>query len=112
MGQGQIPPRGVGRGWGCIVTEVERRAALDAIGAEVSVCTRCRLHETRTKSVPGEGTSDSEVIFVGEGPGHNEGLRHSTRRSTPMPNPTRQTISLSSRMITIHRPPHASNDAR
>ena len=72
MGQGQIPPRGVGRGWGCIVTEVERRAALDAIGAEVSVCTRCRLHETRTKSVPGEGTSDSEVIFVGEGPGYNE----------------------------------------
>jgi len=54
------------------VTEVERRAALDAIGAEVSACTRCRLHETRTKAVPGEGTSESEVIFVGEGPGYNE----------------------------------------
>jgi DNA polymerase len=54
------------------VTEVERRAALDAIGAEVAVCRRCRLHQTRTKAVPGEGTAATEVIFVGEGPGFNE----------------------------------------
>ena len=54
------------------MTEVERRAALDAIGAEVAVCTRCRLHQTRTKAVPGEGTAATEVIFVGEGPGFNE----------------------------------------
>ncbi len=52
--------------------EAERRAALDAIGAEVAACTRCRLHETRTKAVPGEGTAATEVIFVGEGPGFNE----------------------------------------
>ena len=50
------------------MTEVERQAALDAIGSEVSACTRCRLHETRTKAVPGEGTSVSEVVLVGEGP--------------------------------------------
>jgi DNA polymerase len=54
------------------VTEAERQAVLDAIGAEVSACTRCRLHETRTKAVPGEGTAATEVIFVGEGPGFNE----------------------------------------
>jgi uracil-DNA glycosylase len=54
------------------VTEAERRAALDAIGAEVAVCTRCRLHQTRTKAVPGEGTAATEVFFVGEGPGFNE----------------------------------------
>jgi DNA polymerase len=54
------------------VTEVERQTALDAIGAEVSACTRCRLHETRTRAVPGEGTAETEVIFVGEGPGFNE----------------------------------------
>ena len=54
------------------MTEVERRAALDAIAAEVAVCTRCRLHQTRTKAVPGEGTAATEVIFVGEGPGFNE----------------------------------------
>jgi uracil-DNA glycosylase family 4 len=54
------------------VTDAERQAALDAIGAEVAACTRCRLHEGRTRSVPGEGNAGTEVIFVGEGPGFNE----------------------------------------
>jgi uracil-DNA glycosylase family 4 len=54
------------------VTEAERRSALEAIASEVAVCTRCRLHETRTKSVPGEGNPSTEVVFVGEGPGFNE----------------------------------------
>ncbi len=54
------------------MTEVERLAALDAIASEVAVCTRCRLHQTRTKAVPGEGTAATEVMFVGEGPGFNE----------------------------------------
>ena len=54
------------------MTDAERRAALDAIGAEVAVCTRCRLSQTRTKAVPGEGTEATEVVFVGEGPGFNE----------------------------------------
>lgn len=54
------------------MTEAERRAALDAIAAEVAVCTRCRLHQTRTRAVPGEGTAATEVLFVGEGPGFNE----------------------------------------
>jgi DNA polymerase len=54
------------------VTDAERRAALEVIANEVSVCTRCRLHETRTKAVPGEGDAATEVVFVGEGPGMNE----------------------------------------
>jgi len=54
------------------VTDVERRTALEAIAAEVRVCTNCRLHETRTKAVPGEGDPETEVVFVGEGPGFNE----------------------------------------
>ncbi len=54
------------------MTGTERQSALDAIGAEVAVCTLCRLHETRTKSVPGEGSAATEVVFVGEGPGFNE----------------------------------------
>jgi uracil-DNA glycosylase family 4 len=54
------------------VTEAERRAALEEIADEVRVCTRCRLHETRTKAVPGEGDASTEVMFVGEGPGMNE----------------------------------------
>jgi len=54
------------------VTGAERRAALDQIASEVSACTRCRLSETRTRAVPGEGSPDTEVVFVGEGPGMNE----------------------------------------
>lgn len=54
------------------MTGAERRAALEDIAAEVRVCTRCRLHETRTRAVPGEGDPDTEVLFVGEGPGMNE----------------------------------------
>ena len=54
------------------MTDAERRSALEGIAAEVRVCTNCRLHETRTKAVPGEGDPDTEVVFVGEGPGFNE----------------------------------------
>jgi uracil-DNA glycosylase len=54
------------------VTHAEREAALQAVATEVRACTRCRLHETRTLAVPGEGSPDTEVVFVGEGPGFNE----------------------------------------
>ena len=54
------------------MTDAERRVALEAIAAEVRVCTNCRLHETRTRAVPGEGDPETEVVFVGEGPGFNE----------------------------------------
>ncbi len=54
------------------MTRDERREALEAIASEVRSCTRCRLHEGRTHAVPGEGEPDTEVVFVGEGPGFNE----------------------------------------
>jgi uracil-DNA glycosylase len=54
------------------VTRGERHAALEAIASEVRSCTRCRLGEVRTRAVPGEGDPDTEVVFVGEGPGFNE----------------------------------------
>ena len=54
------------------MTAPERRAALDAIAAEVRACTACRLHAGRTNAVPGEGDPMTEVVLVGEGPGVNE----------------------------------------
>lgn len=54
------------------MTEDERRQALEVIAAEVRTCRNCRLHETRTNAVPGEGDPETEVVFVGEGPGFNE----------------------------------------
>jgi uracil-DNA glycosylase len=54
------------------MTPEERRIGLDAIAAEVRACQRCRLGATRTQAVPGEGEYETEVVFVGEGPGFNE----------------------------------------
>jgi DNA polymerase len=42
------------------------------IAAEVRVCTECRLSETRTNAVPGEGSVTARIMFVGEGPGQRE----------------------------------------
>ena len=53
-------------------TTEQRRAALEAIAAEVRTCQRCRLAQQRTKAVPGESHPDTEVVFVGEGPGQTE----------------------------------------
>ena len=35
-------------------------------------CTLCTLSEKRTQAVPGEGSLDAEIMFVGEGPGFYE----------------------------------------
>jgi uracil-DNA glycosylase family 4 len=53
-------------------TSAERRDALEVIAAEVRACRRCPLWAGRTNAVPGEGDPDTEVVFVGEGPGFNE----------------------------------------
>ena len=68
------------------VTHDERQAALDEVAAQVRACTRCRLHETRTHAVPGEGSADTEVVFVGEGPGfHEDRLGPAVRRTRRRP---------------------------
>ena len=47
---------------------------LDALHDEIRVCPKCRLAETRTKAVPGEGNGRARLMFVGEGPGEQEDL--------------------------------------
>jgi len=47
-------------------------ASLKSIAEEVRVCTRCRLHESRTHAVPGEGHLHARVLFIGEAPGRQE----------------------------------------
>ncbi|HSU16608.1 uracil-DNA glycosylase [Longimicrobium sp.] len=53
----------------------EEIAALPVLGAvrEVSLgCPRCRLAETRTRVVFGEGSETAQLMAVGEAPGENE----------------------------------------
>ena len=47
-------------------------AALAAIAAEVSQCKLCRLYEGTTHPVPGAGSPNAEILFIGEGPGFYE----------------------------------------
>jgi DNA polymerase len=50
----------------------QRREQLVDLFKEVSTCTKCPLHETRTKAVFGAGNADAELMFVGEAPGADE----------------------------------------
>jgi uracil-DNA glycosylase family 4 len=50
----------------------ERRQELVALFNEVKDCTKCPLHETRTKAVFGAGDANADLMFVGEAPGAEE----------------------------------------
>ena len=58
------------------MTDAGRRQALEAIAAEVRSCTDCRLHETRTKAVPGvivkDDPSQHEYPIATEAAGRDE----------------------------------------
>ena len=45
---------------------------LEVLAAEVVRCTRCLLHQGRTKAVPGEGPENADIMFIGEAPGFHE----------------------------------------
>jgi uracil-DNA glycosylase family 4 len=47
-------------------------AALAQIAEDVRKCMKCRLHETRTNAVPGEGAPEADILLLGEGPGGTE----------------------------------------
>lgn len=51
---------------------VSKVAQLSAIHTEIYHCTKCPLHEGRTRTVPGAGNPDAEILFIGEAPGYNE----------------------------------------
>ena len=48
---------------------------LEEVAQLVRHCTDCHLHQGRTHAVPGEGASDAEIMFIGEGPGYQEDLQ-------------------------------------
>ncbi len=50
----------------------DRLVRADNLYARIRDCARCPLSATRTHAVPGEGSLESEIMFIGEGPGMNE----------------------------------------
>lgn len=48
---------------------------ISKIDSKIKKCVLCRLHESRTLAVPGDGkTSDLDLMIIGEAPGRNEDL--------------------------------------
>jgi uracil-DNA glycosylase family 4 len=54
---------------------VRQTASLDTLRDEIGDCRRCKLCEHRTNIVFGVGNPHAAIMFVGEGPGHDEDLQ-------------------------------------
>jgi uracil-DNA glycosylase len=50
----------------------DRFALLEELRDRIGNCQRCKLHTGRTHLVFGEGSPEARLVFVGEGPGHDE----------------------------------------
>ena len=44
----------------------------DDLVRRINKCTKCTLAEKRNRAVPGEGSLDADVMFIGEAPGYYE----------------------------------------
>lgn len=51
---------------------MDKEKQLEVIAKNIKDCKKCRLCQTATNSVPGEGSVNSKIVFVGEAPGFNE----------------------------------------
>jgi uracil-DNA glycosylase family 4 len=66
----------------------ESNGDLDRVASEASTCTRCRLHESRTQVVFGQGSPTADLMFVGEAPGF-----HEDRKGYPFVGPSGQLLN-------------------
>lgn len=57
------------------LTERVENDTLEKIRADLGDCTRCRLHMRRNSIVFGAGNPRADLVFVGEGPGHDEDVQ-------------------------------------
>ncbi len=57
------------------MTHEEKILRIEKLRKKIAVCERCRLHKTRTHTVPGEGSVEAQIMFIGEAPGRNEDLQ-------------------------------------
>src|SRR5438876_11274700 len=48
---------------------------LRLVADEIRACTACPLHRSARQAVPGDGSADSGILFLGEAPGYHEELQ-------------------------------------
>ena len=50
----------------------EQAVDLRDLAEQIAACPKCELAKNRTHAVPGEGSPNADIVFIGEGPGFNE----------------------------------------
>jgi DNA polymerase len=50
-------------------------AELRIVAEEIRACAACPLHRSARQAVPGDGTGESGIFFLGEAPGYHEDLQ-------------------------------------
>lgn len=50
----------------------DKKALLNQLDEVIGKCRDCRLWRTASNPVPGEGSQDAEIMFIGEAPGFHE----------------------------------------
>ncbi len=54
---------------------MDKKALFEDISKSILTCRKCALGNGRKNAVPGEGSVDAEIMFIGEGPGREEDLQ-------------------------------------
>lgn len=49
-----------------------KKEDMQELEEQIRKCRKCGLWETRENPVPGEGSLDARIMFIGEGPGYHE----------------------------------------
>lgn len=71
---------------------------LKEVATEVSTCAKCDLCKGRTRAVPGEGSPNAKILFIGEGPGF-----HEDKQGRPFVGPSGQFLEELLRSINLKR---------
>ncbi len=52
--------------------DMDKGELLNQVSQRIASCQKCPLYKTATNPVPGNGSSEAEIMFIGEAPGFNE----------------------------------------
>ncbi len=51
---------------------MNKQTQVEKLNKKMTACSRCALRKTCRQVVPGEGSAEAEIMFIGEGPGQKE----------------------------------------
>ena len=74
-------------------------SVLTDLNKEIALCRQCEIARTRTKSVPGEGAENADIMFIGEAPGW-----HEDQQGRPFVGPAGQFLDELLASINLKRP--------